>query len=459
VVELQRGPTGDVANDPPADPTAESEIQRAIRFRSEVSLQADDAHVRAVQANPANEPGMPGNSVRLEPAELATMRLRASVEQASDAIDEYGAQHADEYAELYIDPQAVVHAGFTANQAQHLAAIKTFFAYPDRVQTFAAQRNRAQLQSLIDRIEADDSALHAEGIDVTVASEAVPTNDIEVGVPQVTAAIQQRLTERYGAGVRAVQEDPASTAAGARTLYQRPLVGGLAIGSPVSTCTSGFGAAGDPQTFNFFYRGVPVGATGRLRPLIFSAGHCAKDRDDDSWSQGGRTFGSTRAWNFQSGSAADAMVIRTKVSNVSPWVYLYKDYTSKVIVRKIGSVRDLRNDDAGEKVCFSGATSGTPNRCGVVSGLRGSLKVSSFKGPIYLHAQRQISIPCKPGDSGAPVYRDDDQERTEAIGIVVAGNDQHCYYTHIVHAINILRDEHHVNDLRVLISNPTRRTL
>ena len=372
-----------IVDDPPTDPTAESEIQRAMRFRGEVGLQADEAHVRAVQADPANEPGMPANSVRLEPGELSAMRLRTAVEQASDAIDEYGGQHADEFAELYVDPQAIVHVGFTANQAQHLAAIRALFAFPDRVQVFTAQRNRAQLQALIDRIEADDAALLADGIDVTVANEAVQTNDVEVGVPAPSAAIQQTLTQRYGAGVRVVQEDPAEATAGARTLFQRPLVGGLRIGSPAATCSSGFGAAGDPKTFDYFYRGVPIGVNGPLRALIFSAGHCAKDRDSDSWSQGGKIFGSTRAWNFTSGSAADAMVISTKASNVSPWVYLYKDYTSKVIVRKIGSVRDLRNDDVGEKVCFSGATTGTPNQCGLVSRVRSTLKVNSFKGRYF----------------------------------------------------------------------------
>jgi len=447
----------------PSTPQADSEIQRAIQFRTEVGLEADEAHVRAVQADPANEPGMPANSVRLEPDELAAMRLRSSVEQASDAIDEYGAQHATEYAELYIDPQAIVHVGFTANQAQHLAAIRALFAFPDRVEVFTAQRNRAQLQDLIDRIEADDAALHAEGIDVNVVSEAVETNDVEVGVSQPTAAIQQSLTARYGPGVRAVQEDPAETAVGARSLFQRPLVGGLriaSVASPEARCTSGFSGAGDPVTFDFAYRGIPFGVEGQKRPLIFSAGHCAFHRDDDNWSQGGRVFGDTRAWHFQNDSAADVMVIRTKRSFISPWVYDYKDYTSKVIVRKIGSVRDVRNDDEGLKVCFSGATTGTPNQCGVVSEVRNALPVRDpVTGQrVYLNAQRRISVPCRPGDSGAPVFRDDDEERTEAIGIVVAASSKYCYYTHIVHAIQILRDQHHVNELGVLISVPKRVT-
>lgn len=57
-------------------------------------------------------------------------------------------------------------------------------------------------------IEADRKALPAEGINLISTAQLPNENIVEVGVQGLTDAIAEELIERYGEGIRVVEDAP-----------------------------------------------------------------------------------------------------------------------------------------------------------------------------------------------------------------------------------------------------------
>lgn len=155
---------------------------------------------------------------------------------------------------------------------------------------------------------------------------------------------------------------------------------------------------------------------------VITAGHCLYNTDEP-WNQGGSFLGRTRMIVFDDGKKADAGTIGMVRSDrdVSNKVYVNSQFS-----QGITSIVDENHDQKGDRVCFSGGTSGT--NCGNLLRTNGT----AYYRERRIRSLRVMDIPCSPGDSGAPVWHGN-----RAMGIVVAliteRGDRRCAYSQIGH--------------------------
>jgi hypothetical protein len=469
-IDIPIGMFDTVPDDPEPDPTSEEEIARAKTLREGLGLDATDAHVRAVQGDSAYDASVPDYSIRMTPAEVEQVKDRIDVEGAGEyTLQNF--QSGPDYAGSYTDASGVFHVGFSAHVAEHTAEIEAQYPYLDKLQVFSAAHSFDSLQAIVDDINDDaDDLRTAHGIDVTYTSVADETNDVEVGVDGLTPTKTAYLQSHYGSVVRTVEHGPWELT-GSRSLYERPIVGGLSIrghGHDADSgdhCSSGFGALGrPPRDYHFGRRHIQLGRYNAS--WVLSAGHCTDGDSEISWSQGGRTFGASQFHVFADNQVADALLISAKRRDVSPWVYHEKDTAGKVIVKKVGDWDRSRDRDPGQLVCVSGAET-AQYMCGnVVKNFDPIVRVPvgwPDAGSYYKQFDMgEIDVPCKGGDSGAPVVIPSPHggTRVTAFGIITGADpdnpQHHCMFEYIQNALNQLATEHDIEDL-VLATSPQAR--
>lgn len=442
----------------PAPPSSDQVRQDAIDFRQAFGLNSSVAHVDAVAADPANAPPRDDYGVPLTPAELSVVKTQDSVQAAKTVIDEYGSTQAPtEYAEQYVsyeEPAGLVNVGFTGNLAAHTAELKKIYPYPDRIRTFLATYSRQHLNGILDRVIAELDELAAQGVVVNVAWLKVKANRVHVGVDAPTAAQQGVLQARYGGAAVLVQEAAGvASAASSRFRYSVPKYAGqevVSTGTSPRHCTLGFGMYGD------FY--TVIKAKGRLGPVtggaklkrarafFLTAGHCAPDDTHRAFWRGGKPFAKVvgNTWSDGMKRAADAAVIKPRRR---------KFHSRQIFIRpgqekSVGDVRGFTEDDEGDKVCYSGRTTG--KKCGILTKIgRVPLRITAAGGVQYwLTASRVMNRECREGDSGAPVWSPSG-ERATAVAVVTARLPGACAYSQLEHARNLLNDD--VEDLGVAV--------
>jgi hypothetical protein len=452
---------GDQPADPTYDPTSDEAIAQAIQFRQDEGLDASEAHVRAVQGDEANASAWSRFGVYLTPSEVTSVETHLDVDRATPVIDNYGAGHPDEYADLYVDPDAIVHVGFTGHTSEHLAALQAIFPYPDRLTVFTAQYTRDDLLRVLTEITDDRDSLRAQGIDVGNVEQRTEQNDVLVGVHGLTADDTAYLRAHYGPEVSTAEAADWTLTAGeeeARSAYVRPLKAGLLIHDQRTgtDCTSAFSAIGRPPLPDVVYRGQRKRFTGYY---ILTAGHCANGVDLGGWSQGGKACCATTEFlDFHNGASADAILLSSNSPHfLSPWIYLGKRAHLRPMNQKITGAEDAETDDTGHSVCMSGIISGF--RCGRIIHSRASAEfdLEDQYGNVIRSAAffnlRVASFGCAKGDSGAPVFEDRQHSTSVlAIGIVMAGSRTSCVFGHIGHALSDLAHKYDIADLHLVVA-------
>jgi hypothetical protein len=472
----------DPVPEPVVDPSSETEIQDAKTFREDFGLDASDAHVRAVQANPAYAHSVAAHSVYLTPAEETYMNDRRRVEDATPLIDSYGRLYPDEYSDLYIDASGTVHVGFTANVAQHRTDLESLFPFPAQLEVHATQYSRDELARIADNVQQDLDDLDTQGIHVVTITERYEENDVNVGIEDLTSAKASYLESHYGPGVT-VSERFGAIGTSSRSTPQKPLLPGLEIHNingavpGYNYCTLAWAAIGDiPPVVHLQRRKKETG--GQRTPFYFTAGHCSYDTTLSSWKQGGklnddktqfeggRTFGATYAVSFSSGGFSDAMLISLSSFtdlNTYIWGSVYRDSNNKRYTQQVGGVLPDSGDDKGKEVCFSGATSLV--KCGKVVNVRNRARLNvatrdGGKRVVVLNGLRQMDTWCAPGDSGSPVYVEEkDKKLVNAIGIISAAlqltkdaTSGPCLFTHIDHDLNDLGPGADIDNLHLVLA-------
>lgn len=170
---------------PAAGPVLEDAIAKARQFRETFGLRSDDAWIRMVAQRhdiglSEREYGVP-----LTADETAALDSRAqNASQVEPVVDAYGAQHPDDWAGLYTDQAhgGEVIAMFTANVAQHEAAIRMLINPKAAFEVRQATWTLGALQALQDKITADapwfasiDAVWRGTGVDI-------PANRVRVSV-------------------------------------------------------------------------------------------------------------------------------------------------------------------------------------------------------------------------------------------------------------------------------------
>jgi hypothetical protein len=404
--------TVDYATDPPQepgeDPNADSEAERtesARHYRREFGLDASDATIRAVLADPSLEPSVYRRGTPLTAAEEAEMNLRARAVEAMSVIDEYGASKAPtSYAGTYIDHQAggLVYVGFTTLAEVHMTELRKVYPYPDRLRSFQATQTLVQLDALQEQVSTDIPQLIADGFAVQNIVETERRNAVEVGVPQVTPDLSLKLTLRYpGQNVRLVQDAagaaeqaPTDPQDGSRDRIRRripPLAAGLSMSSSRGYCSSAFSV----RRGNAF--------------RVITAGHCGpKGR---KWYHAGRTLGTTRARAYRDNGCCDTEIVRISRRMATNRVYLGNGRTLRIRRTAPFQAGQIRNrSHEGTELCKVGYRFGPP-QCGpltardVTSAQCTRVENNRCTGQVlHFRHQHQARYRSRPGDSGGAVY-------------------------------------------------------
>lgn len=208
---VRGGPTDSVRPSPSSsvvEPTLDPEIARAMDFREQYGLRADRVWAEEVARDPTAtlEYGVP-----LLPSEAAELGRRAAeAEELVPILQAYGAANSDEFGGLYIDQRngGIPVVLFTANLAEHEAAIRAKLPPGARFTVREARFSERELRALQERIVADDAELRVEGIAaIGVGADPITgTITIEVSTERTDAA--DVLVARYGEAVRVTVLDP-----------------------------------------------------------------------------------------------------------------------------------------------------------------------------------------------------------------------------------------------------------
>jgi hypothetical protein len=186
-----------------ADPAFEAVVAEAIRFRQDFGLRSDEAYVRAVAADPA---AVMNYGVPLTVGEEADLNGRGStVAELGPILQEYGEQHRDEFAGLYVDQEAGgrLVIMFTDHLADHVAALRQIVRPNAPLDVVAAPIAEADLEALMFRITNDEDRLRQLGVVVLEASVNTMASRIDVGVSSERWDVAGLLTAIYGPSVAA----------------------------------------------------------------------------------------------------------------------------------------------------------------------------------------------------------------------------------------------------------------
>lgn len=377
-------------------PTEAEVVQRSQAFREEFGLSTEEALIRSLMHDPAYTPSRYEYGVPLTAAEAGQIEEReARADTDHEAIESYGVQTAPgSYAGYWADPATgLSYVGFTADLDTQLAALRDRVANPAILRAVPAQYSLAALNTLHERILADEAWVEAQGLELRTVGVDVPANRIELGLNVLPDSAQlAQLRNRYGDAVEALQVT-VEAAAARRDDYWPRLFGGLEIFGLEygSRCTSGYAWTGAIGTL-------------RLRGVL-TAGHCTGLRASEDWSQGGVKFGTVFANNAydKDYKSADAASVGENVDDarpIEPTVYL--GVFQRAAITRVQPRSRIRTD---QRVCLSGRTSGYT--CGKVSSTYRNVVITNGALSFKIRLKNQMFVKgmsCDFGDSGGPIF-------------------------------------------------------
>jgi hypothetical protein len=371
-------------------------VDDAIRFRTDLGLDADSAYVLHVATDPKASSSAYG--IPLLPAEQADLDARGQLQRQLWPLEDYIADHPQEIAGIWLDQQ---HGQLVVVQQTGSVALSSPAA--DLVPAGATVRiqqvtfSHDLLAGVAAAISSDIKALGGQGIPVVSVGIDVPNNLVKVGLNPVSAAATEALKSKYRAALEFVSAqplEPASAASPARPASQVPslpsgctsrsncqLEGGLQITNiGAHICTS-----------NFFwkYSGTKYMAT---------AGHCWSD-SSYHWYEGTTTtypIGINFGKSFYSGMVADVMLFTQ--SATTPKNLIYQDDSDKSVAMTTWETN--ANMIVGSYTCSSGYSH--LYRCGPILATDLTETVS---GLVEYHMW-EGDFRSGSGDSGGPEFWD-----------------------------------------------------
>ncbi len=219
----------------------------ALRFRTEFGLNNDPNEVRAMADTTALSPefGLP-----LTPDEESLMKRRLAIPRELDKVRAYRATHRDTWGGMWLTyPRArseatslQLNVGVTANRVLVAEDIKALVPADVDVAVVLVSHTQAQLDEALDAVSKDEGFFDELGTRYYSVSTILPDNAVEIELSNVTEAIKQAVSDRYGSDMTEIVEGTAPEAdACSRTNCGPPWKGGIKIYfSATGACTSGF---------------------------------------------------------------------------------------------------------------------------------------------------------------------------------------------------------------------------
>ncbi len=214
-------------------------------YRSAMGLNTDPTFVQSVLNDPTAASSADLFGVPLSASEVQAVTSRQNTQNAVGLIDDYGAQHQDSYAGVYLDQTqgGLVEVGFTSNPQQHLSELQAIFPYPAQLRVFTASATLAQLHATHDQIFTDWQAGKLGAVQINAVGINEQANKVIVTTPTPSLAGQTTLSTLYGASVTEEEgtATPSATNDNASNEEIPRTKAGLAIGpAGGDNCTSGF---------------------------------------------------------------------------------------------------------------------------------------------------------------------------------------------------------------------------
>ena len=135
-----------------------AELAEAIRFRQSLGLNADEAYVREVAADPTSAAGVTEFGVPVTSAELNDLRQRRARSNAIvPLVMAYGAKHREDFAGVYIDERhgGLIVAQFVGHLTEHDQALRSAIGQPALLELVPAQFSSDQLSQFMRTVSSD----------------------------------------------------------------------------------------------------------------------------------------------------------------------------------------------------------------------------------------------------------------------------------------------------------------
>ena len=184
-----------------ADRDLDAETREDIRrFRSDLGLPVDDAHVEHFLAEYKAERQEEGMWLTEEEWERYERQDELQTE-AQERLSGYLAEHADSVAGVWLgaglDPEYNV--AFTGDIDAHRRELLSLYPRPDVVRVHQARYTHAELEAISDRIADESDELAALGVQWMASGVGAEANRVEVEVVAADAESARRILEgRYG---------------------------------------------------------------------------------------------------------------------------------------------------------------------------------------------------------------------------------------------------------------------
>jgi hypothetical protein len=180
---------------------SETALADAIRFRTQYGLQADEAWIRLVAADPAARPGLVKYGVPLTPLEVSDLNARAiHFREVSGVLRQYGANHDDEFAGVGRDVTAgdEVVIWFTSHLAEHDSAIRAQLSPAARFEVRPARWTLHQLDQFLSKIKAEEAWFSKVGVPLGGWGILIDQNAVEVKVSSKDPTAAARVVNHFG---------------------------------------------------------------------------------------------------------------------------------------------------------------------------------------------------------------------------------------------------------------------
>lgn len=380
-----------------ATSTDPSEIDGAIRFRTEAGFRSDRVFVETTFRDDSSftdtKWGLPLS--RDEDADLETRILsRDKIEPAL----QWAASQPD-HADVFFDQQRKGLAVFlfkgdtTKAQDELRTRIPTGIVYEVR----SVDRSLEDLYALKAKVHDAQRELEAMGTSVTRIGLDIKTNTVVVGVRDLTGAKAETVGSRFGSGVTVVDAHPAFADACVSVTDCWPAKGGIHIyanGNVGHKCTSGFL--------------VRRSDTGVL--MMVTAGHCiqAWGGYNVEWKHSGARFGFATLETFSRFTQADVGLISVWYDPPARNTVLVSSSnpSDPGATRQVSYVKPTAQQVVGDWVCRMGVTSGRD--CGTITRVdEDGLSCDPVPEPdlcYWVHHTNVVSFDSLGGDSGGPYF-------------------------------------------------------
>jgi hypothetical protein len=420
----------------------DSDIARAIRFRTSFGLRADHAYVESSYVDPGSFPDN-GWGIPLSNLEGDDLRLRLGVQESLGEASGYARKQGG-YAGVYIDQlnHGVPVFLFRGDSATHRANIAARLPRETRFEVRDVEWSYAQLETTANAVEADMPTLAEQGIDVTEIGIRVEPNVVLIGVLNPSESTSSELVSRYGAAVDVVPDEPAIADSCTDIVVCQPMKAGIEIHPHGARSNGGKGYCTDAFLARYYDSGTHYAAVTAGHCLVANNGNANLNWyfNDPVTDGSGNKIGLQKSGSWYAGATADVGFI--EIPSDSPG-YPYPDDFNKILVKNsplVGHITGTyHNADQPDhaQLCRIGygqyLFNGTPKSCGQIVGFdkdKNSCDDDSPPNCFVIHNENVVDFDSHGGDSGAPYYTNPDTgdiDATKVYGIHTHSyKDQEC---------------------------------